>query len=470
MRALNSFIISLFLLATGFTPAHADGFSRDSIFSKEWICLSSEVKSEGPISDKKIGEIVFQTLTTSKSGNQTTVKITGALVKVKEASWTGLNLFYAYKSKNYARKLIQFKAPSNEMAVNFKFTGKVPTKIARNVYFGVNLQKKDGGAACIKQSEYQKMLPTGSPSAELSNSADPVIKKINERISELPPVVEVKKPPQIDWILQNSTYENFQRELLVQHQDLANVYPELYAWQLPAISMVGDLITWNPSTSLLSPTCSDVYKKLTNMWKGFQFLDKRLLAGTSRCDGKLIALYRPNPSNPMPNGDLMAQELGGDIQYNAIKRNKFVSQELVDSGKLAVPTWYFQGGQTAIAYRTHAQVKRTLNGAFSMAKVTPDCANSKMQDLQRERTTDEIPSNCAYTMGFAAHQVLIALYGWDAIIGWFSGFDASNDYEAAFLKTFKEPIQNFNTLVDEYWQYLKDKSNYPKNLSARLAK
>ncbi len=470
MRAARTFLISLIFLATGIVSAHADDFSRDSIFSKEWICLSSEVKSEGPISDKKIGEIVFQTLTTSKSGNQTTVKITGALVKVKEASWTGLNLFYAYKSKNYARKLIQFKAPSNEMAVNFKFTGTVPTKIARNVYFGVNLQKKNGGAACIKQSEYQKMLPTGSRGAGVSNSADPVIKRINKRISELPPVVEVKKSPQIDWYLENSTFEGFKRELMVQHQDLTNVYPQLYSWDIPAISIVGDLTKWRPSAANFSQACEDAITRLTDVWKRLPNLDNRVLGGTTRCDGRLLALFRPNPRDPKPNGDLMAQEIGGQIQHNAIAQNQLVSQEVVESGRFGMPTWYFQGGQTAIAYRTHAQVKKTLVGAYSMAKVTPECVKVSMSELNREQTMNVIPADCTYTKGFAAHQVLIALYGWDSITSWFGGFDASNNYEAAFLKTFKEPIQNFNLLVDEYWDYLNDQSNYPKTLSARLAK
>ncbi len=166
----------------------------------------------------------------------------------------------------------------------------------------------------------------------------------------------------------------------------------------------------------------------------------------------------------------MAQEIGGQIQHNAIAQNQLVSQEVVESGRFGMPTWYFQGGQTAIAYRTHAQVKKTLVGAYSMAKVTPECVKVSMSELNREQTMNVIPADCTYTKGFAAHQVLIALYGWDSITSWFGGFDASNNYEAAFLKTFKEPIQNFNLLVDEYWDYLNDQSNYPKTLSARLAK
>ena len=470
MRATGTVFLSLIFVALGITSSHADGFSRDSIFSKEWICISPEQKSEGPIADRRIGKIFFKSLISSKTGNQTTIKISSAEIAVDKASWSGLNLFFAFKNKTYAQKLIKFKDASTEMTIKLKFSGTVPTKIARDVYFGVNLQSDGGGAPCIKKSEYEKMLPANYQDSGSKTIADPVIQKITERIRELPSATVPREAPVIEWYLQDSSYESFQRDLMMQHQDLANVYPELYSWEIPAIAIVGDLLKWRPPSSSFSTACNEGITGLISMWKTQPHLDDRLLAATWPCDGRIIALFRPHPKVPKPNGDLMAQELGVEIQNNSILMNRDIPQGLVQSGKFAAPIWYFQGGQTALAYRTHAQVKKTLVGSFSMATVTPDCVDVPLEKLHSEQVSSGLPTNCTYTKGFAAHQVLIALYGWEAILSWYSGFDQSNNYEAAFLKTFKEPIQNFNTLVDEYWDYLNEPSKYPKLLSARLAK
>ncbi len=63
---------------------------------------------------------------------------------------------------------------------------------------------------------------------------------------------------------------------------------------------------------------------------------------------------------------------------------------------------------------------------------------------------------------------MIALYGWDATVKWFSGFSTSRDYEEAFLVAYGQPLAKFEALADDYWDYLNGKTYEGKALLTAL--
>jgi hypothetical protein len=303
-----------------------------------------------------------------------------------------------------------------------------------------------------------------TPTSSFALTKDPVIQKITSRIKEIPVNnVKVQVDP-IDWVLSPKVPSSYKNSLISQNQALANRFPTLFKWKGTALVLIGDPFAWTPPEGTLSENCNRIYSQITGMWEKLPNLDRRVLAGTSYCDDHIIVIVRPDPSNPKPDEDLMAQELGGEIQENARYLNPSIAN--LGHGELVIPNWFLQGAQSAIAYQVYVGERRTLSGAPSKAFVTPDCQTIQLQKL--EKLTNGVPSNCVYTKGFASVQLMIALYGWDATTKWFSGYTDASDYQGAFKKAYGDSLASFNKLADSYWKSLVNKKYVAKDVSARL--
>ncbi|CAB4638378.1 unannotated protein [freshwater metagenome] len=302
------------------------------------------------------------------------------------------------------------------------------------------------------------------PSASSAVMKDPVIQKITARINEIPIRTSNVKVDSITWILSPKVPANYKKALVSQNQSLANGFPNLFKWKGTALVLIGDPFTWTPPEGTLSKNCNRIYSQITGMWEKLPNLDGRVLAGTSYCDDHIIVIVRPDPSNPIPDADLMAQEFGGEIQENARYLNPSIAT--LDHGQLTIPNWFLQGSQSAIAFQVYVGERRTLSGAPSKAFVTPDCQTIQLQKL--EKLTSGVPSNCVYTKGFASVQLMIAIYGWDATTRWFSGYTDASDYQGAFKKAYGDSLASFNKLADSYWKSLVNKKYVAKDVVARL--
>jgi hypothetical protein len=304
------------------------------------------------------------------------------------------------------------------------------------------------------------------PASSFAVSKDPVIQKITARIKELPSKSAKVQVDPINWIISPKVPSSYKDALISQNQLLANGFPTLFKWKGTTLVLIGDPLTWTPPEGTLSDNCNRIYAQITNMWKKLPNLNRRVLAGTSYCDDHIIVLVRPDPSNPNPDLDLMAQELGGEIQENARYLNPSIAS--LDHGQITIPNWFVQGSQSVIAYQVYINERRTLSGAPNKAFITPDCLTIQLQKL--EVVTEGIPSNCVYTKGFASVQLMIALYGWDATTKWFSGFTDASDYQSAFKVAYGDSLATFNKLADSYWKSLVDKKYVAKDVAARLKK
>lgn len=302
------------------------------------------------------------------------------------------------------------------------------------------------------------------PASSFAVSKDPVIQKITARIKELPSKSAKVQVDPINWIISPKVSSSYKDALISQNQLLANGFPTLFKWKGTTLVLIGDPLTWTPPEGTLSDNCNRIYSQITNMWKKLPNLNRRVLAGTSYCDDHIIVLVRPDPSNPNPDLDLMAQELGGEIQENARYLNPSIAT--LDHGQLIIPNWFLQGSQSAIAYQVYVGERRTLSGAPSKAFITPDCQTIQLQKL--EKLTSGVPSNCVYTKGFASVQLMIALYGWDATTKWFSGYTDASNYQGAFKKAYGDSLDSFNKLADSYWKSLVNKKYVAKDVVARL--
>ena len=302
------------------------------------------------------------------------------------------------------------------------------------------------------------------PASSSAVTIDPVIQKIAARIKEIPIRTSNVTADPIQWVLSPKVSANYKAALISQNQALANQFPILYKWKDTALVLIGDPFKWTPPEGILSENCNRIYSQITEMWRKLPNLNNRLLAGTSYCDDHPIVIVRPNPSNPIPDGDLMAQELGGEIQENARYLNPAIAN--LEHGQLSIPNWFLQGAQSVIAYQVYIGERRTLSGAPSKLFITPECLSIQIQKL--EKMTEGIPSNCVYTKGFASVQLMIALYGWEATTKWFSGFTDSSNYQSAFKKAYGESLPSFNKLADSYWKSLVNKNYVAKDVAARL--
>jgi hypothetical protein len=308
------------------------------------------------------------------------------------------------------------------------------------------------------------LLVSLAPASSHAVEKDPVLQKINSRISEIPVNKSKLQVDPIKWVISPEVPAGYKKALVAQNQSLVNRFPTLFRWKGTALVIVGDTNTWTPPEGTLSENCNYIYSRFTAGWKNGTNMNRRLIAATSYCDDHIIVIIRPDPSNPIPDGDLMAQELGSEIQENARYLNPLIAN--LDHGQLVIPNWFLQGAQSAIAYQVYIGERRKLSGAPSKAVVTPDCLTVPLQKL--EATTEGTPSTCVYTKGFASVQLMIALYGWDATTKWFSGFKDASDYQSAFKKAHGDSLSTFNKLADSYWKSLVNKKYIAKDVAARL--
>jgi len=317
---------------------------------------------------------------------------------------------------------------------------------------------------CVAILLFTLLLNSVIPTTSFAAVQDPVLQKIASRIKELPKITSKVQVDPIKWILSPKVPVSYKNSLIAQNQSLANRFPDLFKWKGTSLVLIGDPFTWSLPEGTLSENCNRIYTQITGMWQKTPNLDRRLLAGTSYCDDHIIVIIRPDPSNPIPDKDLMAQELGGEIQENA----RYLNPSIVNlgHGQLAIPNWFLQGSQSVIAYQLYIGERRTLSGAPSKAFITPDCLTIKLEKL--EKVTEGIPSNCVYTKGFTSAQLMIALYGWDATTKWFSGFTDESDYQGAFKRAYGDSLASFNKLADSYWKSLVNKKYVPKDVVARL--
>jgi hypothetical protein len=341
---------------------------------------------------------------------------------------------------------------------------------------GIVAKSKNTSFVCVKSGKVnrwakakQASKPTPTPTPTTSSAplkVDPVLEKIRQRLPMLKTNQASENRGTMNWIVGPNVPASYQESLGEQSKDLESAFPKMYQWEGTAIVIVGDVLTWPVSELQISDQCKNFVNQMIEYWKKLENLDNRLLAGSSYCESQSINVIRPNPSSPQPDADLMAQEIGVQIQVNSIKQNPKIAT--LGLHELVVPNWFLQGGQSANAFTAFAHKNKSITGAIDKVFLSSECRNVTLNQMRPENISRLGNTNCDYNKGFASVRLMIALYGWDATEKWFSGFSTSSDYEKAFLIAYGQSLVEFETLADVYWSYLYDLKLEPKELIAAL--
>jgi hypothetical protein len=473
----RSVFITSTLLATLFlnslTTATAN-FSVGALLNSQWTCIDPKLSSGGPISDIKVAELEFAPTTIKKDKTFTTVTFTKFKLKSSKGLFTAVALGVFTQTKTYKQSFIPIRPIDGVQKINFSV--KVPTKEIKEIVLNITIQNPKNqkvGGSCIPTSVYTNMLPTPTPTPSPTPTAssaglkgDPVLEKIRQRLPMLETQQASENRGTINWIVGPNVPADYQKLLEQQSKDLESAFPITYQWEGPAIVIIGDVLTWPVSEIQISDQCKNFVNRMIESWKNLQNLDKRLLAGSSYCDSQSINVIRPNPSAPQPDADLMAQEIGVQIQVNSIKLNPKIATLRLD--EIVVPNWFLQGGQSINSFIAFVYKNKNITGAIDKVYLSSECRNVLLNQMRPENSASLGITNCDYTKGFASVRLMIALYGWDATERWFSGFSSPRDYEDAFLAAYGQPLAKFEALADDYWRYLYDPKYEPKELIAAL--
>jgi hypothetical protein len=468
MKPLVAAVISLALGFTNSVTAQAASPIQGAILTSDWSCISNQILEGKTLAESVVAKLKVNSPKSTRKGANTTLKFESAELTTVSGSWKSLLLSVKSSDRNYGQKILKM---DGDGLIKIGFQTTFPTALKKKLFFLINIHETSPKSAliasCLPTSSFpQPSFSSQTPSNQKQNG-NPVFNRINSRIKDLPVPTKSTSLPSIEWILQDASVESFHKGLLEQHSQLSAQYPALYKWDGVGLGVIGDFIQWTPSSPLITGQCSRFITQVTEMWRALPFLEKRLLAGTTECESKVLAAFRPNPSNPIPDGDLMAQEFGGEIQINSQRANPATAQ--LGRGALNIPNWYLQGGQTGLAFVAHVAAKRSIDGASSKAFVNDECRNVSLESMNVKAGANSIPSSCVYSKGYAALQLMIALYGWDAPTAWFAGFTNSEDFESAFKKAYGDSLSDFNKLADSYWAFLDNPRNVSPELMARLA-
>jgi hypothetical protein len=467
MRKRFSLVTSVVLATSVLISPTAAGsnFNSGALLNSQWTCIDARLSTGGSISEQKFAELDFGPTTVKRDKTFTTVTFTKFNLKTNNYFFTRVALQVFKGTKTYKQSFLTLKSVNGVQKINF--TVKVPTKEIKEIVFNVSIQSSKNpkvGGACIPNSVYNSLLPKNEPA---SSAEDPVLTKIIKRLPDLPKPSGTTSQGEIRWVIAPSAPVGYKSALQAQSDDLASAFPLTYRWNKPATLIVGDLLTWTPDSAALNDECQIFVNRMKTFWKDLPNLDNRLLGGSSYCDGGSIVVIRPNPSAPNPDGDLMAQEIGIEIQANSLMSNPMTAKLSLD--ELVIPNWYIQAGQSANAFIAHAIKNRSIDGAINKIYLNPECSKVLMKQMRPENKSALGDINCDFNKGFASMRLMIALYGWDATVKWFSGFTSKDDYENAFLKAFGKPLVEFETLSDEYWKFLNNAQFDAKALNEALS-
>jgi hypothetical protein len=431
--------------------ASSANFSTGALLNQHWTCIKPNTGAVGPISDSKFAELELAPSSIKREKTYTTANFTSMELRNVKGIFTSLSLLVFKGTKTYKQSFISIKGVEGPQKISFSV--KVPTADIQSIVFNISLENtkvSKSGGACIPTTVYNGLLPTGTP----PRPVDPVLQKISQRLLSLGSVSPQVNPGLINWVLSPNVPSSYKAVLEQQNNELFSAFPKLFRWDGKALIVVGDVLKWTPSSVDVSNSCMNFVQRLVTMWSPQPHLNERLLGGASYCDGHPVVVIRPNPSATGPDPDLIAQEIGGMIQVNAIHDNPRTSTLSMDD--LRIPDWYMQGGQSVNAFIAGVFKSKSMAGAFSKAYLSPECATISLAQMRPEVKSNLGQVNCDYNKGFVATQLMVALYGWDATTRWFSGFTTGSDYESAFNVAFGKTLTEFESLADVYWKYLYD--------------
>lgn len=284
-------------------------------------------------------------------------------------------------------------------------------------------------------------------------SADPVTAKLERMMATLPmPNLNAPAPP-IRFVIEEPTDQEFIPSLEKQSLYLAQAFPE-FSWKAPGVAFIPRTKEWL-GTAMREVGCQEPVVQLTLSW--YMPLPPIWGVGVSDCNPNLgqvgvIGLNSTKGVYPGSEWDYMiSEEFAPAIFNRRFATNQLAMNSPNPSGywALGMPRWMNEGAPNAFHAIALAKQTRTWDWDINRWGTNGSCTGV-LRDYDRSTTGYD---ECTYTRGLQAVELMLALYGWDAALGWFSGFGNQRDLYVAFKNAYGDDYETFERYASEFFQW-----------------
>ena len=296
---------------------------------------------------------------------------------------------------------------------------------------------------------------------------DPVTAKIERRMVDLPmPNTNAVSPP-MRFITENPADQEWIPRLESQFLMLAQAYPE-FTWSKEGITLMPRTPEWLTET-MRGLGCSD--RTIARTVNGFAEGSPIWGKGATDCNSNLGTLAII--ANTLPIGvepyDVWDYMVAAEFT-EAIRENRFALSPQPMNGpvpmryyNVGMPSWMREGVEPT--FHSIAQAMQTRKWVFDHPDPRKTCGTEILRDYAGFTTEGD---GCHYVLGYAANELMIALYGWDAPLLWWSSFGTQQDPYVAFTNAYGDDYDTFERYVREFVRYRAYGEPLSNDLLARL--
>ena len=306
--------------------------------------------------------------------------------------------------------------------------------------------------------------PTVTPEPNIESS-DPVTAKLERMMADLPmPNLNAPIPP-MRFVLENPDDQKFLPRLEKQFQYLAQAFPE-FTWNKMGITFIPRSQAWL-TTAMREEGCAEPviqrvvsnYPTSASVWgQGIEDCNPKFGAAA------VMGLNIGNGQDPGYQWDMLVSQEFMEVQSNRFATNPLYINSLNPIGwwDVNMPSWMREGSQPAINSIAIAKQTRT----WEMIRVVPFymCGTGILRDYAPFTTAFD----CHYILGGEAVELMIALYGWDAPVAWFSNYGNQRDPYVAFKNAYGDDYDTFERFATEFFQWRANKVPMSQELLNRL--
>jgi len=298
---------------------------------------------------------------------------------------------------------------------------------------------------------------------------NPVVAAIERQLPGLRAAVKNESPDTIVWEIEPGVPEDYVKSIKDQHLYFRGAFPELTAKsQFVYVLFMTPEFMIEAANRNGCPTIPFLAEPVANL-RGSR-------AGSSRCGGNFwrgvtyvnVPSYQkfeaPIPRSALNQGKweyLVGQEShGGLVQdYHNYGISQSLATGLVSSkNRVAMPAWYEQGGQYALSSIALAtSTRQWRQSSLSNWRLYTGCATTPLSgNLFYDAA-------CYDTVGGVATELMVALYGFDAMTKWQEKMTpvVPDDrialvsmWESSFKEAYGDDMKTFTRLAEAYTEYL----------------
>jgi hypothetical protein len=298
---------------------------------------------------------------------------------------------------------------------------------------------------------------------------NPVVAAIERQLPMLRESVNNESPDTIVWEIEPGVPDDYVKSIKDQHLYFRGAFPELTSKSqfVYILFMTPDFMV-EAANRNGCPSMPFLAEPIANI-RGSR-------AGSSRCGGNFwrgvtyvnVPSYQkfeaPIPRSALNQGKweyLAGQEShGGLVQdyYNYGISRSLASGSVSTKNRVAMPAWYEQGGQYALASIALAtSTRQWRQSSLSNWRLYTGCAVTPLTaNLFYE-------ASCYDTVGGVATELMVALYGFDAMTKWQENMTPVDPgdrlamtamWERSFEEAYGDDMKTFTRLAEAYAEYL----------------